>query len=319
MEGRRLWFGLQVAVTAGLLLLLFRNFDWPLFGAMLRQLSWAFIFASLSVVLAGQIVATFRWQAIMDGMGVRVGIDAALRQSFIGQFFSNVMPTGVGGDAAKIYFLGKGAGYLLVGASVFADRLVGFAWLAILGAGLAWFVPAATPVLLLNRNLLTLFAVAFIGAFAVASMTPLDQLLLRFVPDRFRSRVAPVAELAGLVGRGARNPRALVLGAIFAGAYSWAMALVYRHHFAMSGFETIGVAAVALIVISMAIFVNVPISVNGIGLREQLHVLLFTAMGIPKEVSVTISLLLFAHSLVLSLIGCGLWLQLRGSGAGAPS
>ena len=61
----------------------------------------------------------------------------------------------------------------------------------------------------------------------------------------------------------------------------------------------------------MAIFINVPISVNGIGLREQLHALLFAALGLSKEVSVGISLLVFSHTLLLSLVGCGLWLRAR--------
>ncbi len=41
----------------------------------------------------------------------------------------------------------------------------------------------------------------------------------------------------------------------------------------------------------MAVFVNVPISVGGIGLREQLHYLLFAELGVPKEASVSLSLL----------------------------
>ena len=55
---------------------------------------------------------------------------------------------------------------------------------------------------------------------------------------------------------------------------------------------------------------NVPVSVNGLGLREQLHALLLQPLGVPREAAVAISLLIFAHLLVSSLVGLVFWLRL---------
>ena len=88
------------------------------------------------------------------------------------------------------------------------------------------------------------------------------------------------------------------------------IALLYQRFFAATGAPVPSLAAIMNAVISMSIFINIPLSVNGIGLREQLHYLLFDAMGVPKEVSVSLSLLVFGYLLVLSLIGYLVWLRL---------
>jgi hypothetical protein len=55
---------------------------------------------------------------------------------------------------------------------------------------------------------------------------------------------------------------------------------------------------------------NIPISINGLGLREQLHAILLQPLGVTREAAVAISLLTFAHLLVSSLLGVLFWLQL---------
>jgi uncharacterized membrane protein YbhN (UPF0104 family) len=54
---------------------------------------------------------------------------------------------------------------------------------------------------------------------------------------------------------------------------------------------------------------NIPISLNGLGLREHLHISLLTPLGIVAENAVAISLLLYAHLMVASAIGLAFWLQ----------
>jgi hypothetical protein len=53
----------------------------------------------------------------------------------------------------------------------------------------------------------------------------------------------------------------------------------------------------------------VPISLNGLGLREQLHASLLAPLGIGLEAAVAISLLLYGHLVVISLIGLLFWLR----------
>jgi uncharacterized membrane protein YbhN (UPF0104 family) len=309
---RRVWLAIQAVVTVVLLVMLFRRFDWAAFGSLLRRMSPAFYLGSLFAVVAGQLLYALRWRVVLQGMGVTVSYLDVLRQYLIGIFFSNVMPTAIGGDAAKIYYLGRQAGYVEVGASVFVDRFLGFLWLSIAGAMLAWLVGGEPPLFILNRNLLTLFAIAFTSILVIAWLAPLDRLLAdERWPRRAAAWMPRVREIANIVRTGACRPVSLAVSAAVTIGYALLLSLVYVRYFDESGVAPVGLPAVMNIVIGMAIFINVPISVNGIGLREQLHSLLFATLGVPKEVSVSLALLLFSHFLLLSLAGYVVWLRIK--------
>ncbi len=312
MTRRNAWLTLQVVVTVVLLVLLFRRFDWAAFGSVLRHISPAFYAGSLLAIVAGQLLYAFRWHVVLQGMGVDVPYSDVVRQCLIGIFFSNLMPTAIGGDAAKVYYLGRQAGYVEIGASVLVDRFLGFLWLAIVGATLAWVVGGDSSLFILDRNLLTLFAVGFTTLLVVVWLAPLDRLL---ADGRWPGRVAAwlprLREIATSVRTGACRPVTLVVSAAITLGYALLIGLVYVRYFEESGLTKIAFLPVVNIVIGMAIFVNVPISVNGIGLREQLHALLFATLGVPKEVSVSLALLLFSHFLLLSLAGSVVWFRLK--------
>lgn len=310
MSRRNLLFGLQAIITLVLLGLLFRNFDWARFLDVLRAMSPAFYAGSLAVVLALQLMTSFRWLLVLDAIGTKVSYGEVLRQALIGMFFSNIMPTAVGGDAVKVYYLGRSAGYAEVGASVLLDRFLGFLWLAIIGSTIAWIVPADSALLELNRNVLTLCAV-ILTTLALASRLPIERLIGRITPSRWQSLQGRLVEFIGLLRRGALRPTPLAASFLFALLMSRMNTELYLQYFQTSGLPALPVLPVMLVIIGMSVFVNVPLSVNGIGLREQLHVLLFAGLGVPPEVAVWIALLLFSHSLVLSLVGCGLWLRVK--------
>ena len=310
MSRRNIWFGLQAIGTLVLLGLLFRNFDWARFLDVLTAMSPAFYAGSLLVVLAVQLMTAVRWQMVLGALGVTVSLGEVLRQALIGMFFSNIMPTAVGGDAVKVYYLGRTAGYAEVGASVLLDRFLGFLWLAIIGSTVAWIVPADSALLQLNRNLLTLCAV-LLTTLALASQLPVERVIARVTPSRWQALQARLEEFVGLLRRGALRPAPLAASLVFALVMSRMNTELYLRYFQASGLPALPVLPVMLVMLGMSVFVNVPLSVNGIGLREQLHVLLFAGLGVPPEVAVWIALLLFSHSLVLSLVGCVLWLKVK--------
>ncbi len=301
----------QTVVTTVLLVLLFRRFDWARFAEVVQQMPAWFYAGSLAVLTIGQVLYAYRWRVVLTGMGVDVPFGEMLRQFFVGIFFSNLMPTSVGGDAAKVYYLGQRSGFVQVTASVILDRLLGFVWLALIGAALAWIVGGEAQVLVLNRRLLTLFAVGFVSALLVAWLVPVERVLPRLVPARWSSWTPRVSEFVILVRQGVCRPVTFAIAGVIVGIYACLIGMVYRQYFALIGLAPLALLPVLLVIVSMSIFVNVPITVGGIGLREQLHVLLFTAFGVPKEVAVTISLLLFSQSLLLSLVGGALWLRVR--------
>ncbi len=319
MTRRHVIVAVQLAGTALLLWLLFRRFDWREFGSTLRAVSPWFFASALAAVTAGQLLYAWRWKTVLEGLGFEVAYRDVLRQYFIGLFFGNLAPTAVGGDAAKVYYLGRTLGYVEVGASVFVDRFLGFFWLSVFGTSLAWYAGAPSPLLAVSRSLLTTLAIAFGGILLAVRLVPVE----RLVPGALRRGrlggvVAGVERFAGFVQRGGCRPRTLLVSGGVVLVYAALTALLYAAYFDMAGAPA-GLPAVMSSVVSLSVLVNVPISLNGIGLREQLHYLLFTAIGVPKETSVSLALIVFGCSLALSVLGYGAWLQARPSAKGASS
>ena len=288
-----------------------RSFDWTRFAEVLRHMSPAFYAGSLLVIAGGQLFYALRWRVVLRGMGIQVSYGEVLRQYLIGQFFNNVMPAAVGGDAAKIYYLGRRAGYVRIGASVLVDRLLGLVTLAVLGAALAWIADADSTLLVLNRRVLTSLAIALVASVVAARVVPVERLMARTFPLRWQSVTERVGEFVTLAREGMAHPMTVLVAGIATLVFSWLITVVYQQYFIANALPAVPYLNVMLVIVSMAIFVNVPLTINGIGLREQLHVLLFAGLGIPREVAVWISLLLFSHFVLLSLAGCGLWLRAR--------
>lgn len=305
MKWRHASLAAQAVVTVILLTLLLRGFDWTAFGALFRQTSPVFYAGSLLAAIAGQFAYAFRWRLILAGIGTEVPYREVLRQHMLGLFFGNLLPTAVGGDVAKVYYLGRHAGYVQVGVSVVLDRLMGWFWLATIGAAVAWSLPADSAMIVSMRSLMALTATT-LAAVAVATRLPIEGLLNRFAP---RGAVGWVPNLTGVIvsiRTVAGRPLIILGSAAVVLGYAGLLALVYQRYFASHG-VAVDVAPVLLVIVGLAILVNVPISLNGIGLREQLHFVLFAAVGVPKELAVSIGLLMFAHTLIMSGAGGVLW------------
>jgi hypothetical protein len=118
--------------------------------------------------------------------------------------------------------------------------------------------------------------------------------------QRFRAEIAP----------GVRSPRVWLNAAVVVAGYFALVTLVYQWFIVLDAGRDPGFFAVLMAVASMSVLSNLPVTVNGLGLREQLHVLLFEPLGVPKEAAVAISLLLFGHVLIISAAGGILWWRL---------
>lgn len=312
MTRRHGLLALQAVVTVALLVFVFRRFDWTALAVIGGRVSPWFYLGTFAALMVGHSLYAWRWHVVLAGMGLRVPYADVMRQYLVGLFFSNLMPTAVGGDAAKVFYLGRHIGFMEAGASVLVDRFLGFFWLSLLGAGLSWTSGANTPLLLLNRNLLTLSAIAFVAMLTLIWTVPVQ----RIIPGVLRTGraggvVAKFEELARHVRVGGCRPATLAASGAVVFTYILLLALVYRTYFTAAGLAAPGLLATMNVLVSMSVFVNVPLSVGGIGLREQLHYLLFGELGVTKEASVSLSLLVFAYSLVLSVAGYVIWLRLK--------
>lgn len=310
MPAKRRWLAIQALVSIVLLVLLVRRLDLVAFRALFLRLPVWFYLLSLAVILAGQVAYAWRWRVLLIAAGVRVPLRTVVEQYFIGICLSNFFPSTVGGDLARVYYLGRDHGYRPVTASVVLDRILGIALLAPLASAAMWSVSPPSQVFATGRLVVTAVALAAILMLmlAVAGTGGLARRVAWLGPAAVRA-AGRLQRLRFDMEAALKKPWVVVQAAAVVGGYALVIAMLYVQYIWLVTDRAPSVVMMFAVVTTTAVLSNIPVSLNGIGLREQLHAALLVPLGVPAEVAVGISLLLFGHLLIASVIGLAYWVR----------
>lgn len=118
---------LKVVVSIGLLGFLFHRFGWEKIVAEFEDISWGGWILAVLILHLALICGILRWQSLIKAIGNHLPFTFLSRLYYIGMFFSQCLPTLVGGDAMRWFYLyrkiGKPEASL---SSILMDRAAGF-------------------------------------------------------------------------------------------------------------------------------------------------------------------------------------------------
>jgi uncharacterized membrane protein YbhN (UPF0104 family) len=274
------------------LAVLFWRFDVaPIFHSLARE-RMAFFAGSVGLYLASQVMSAFRWQLLTRLNGIGAPFHEHLAYYFIGMFTNLFVPGLVGGDAARALYLGRR--HNCVGeaiASVIADRgigLVALFWFAAAGALLVSAVP-------LPRALIhTTLAIGLISFLAYV-MAPLLVIPLCNFRGRLGGFIGPVIPYL-------RAPVALIPAIVLSLILQASLAVCQYILSRGLGLET-PLATFMLLVPIANVAASLPITINGLGVREAAYLVLFGMAGVDKHDAIALSLLWFASTALGGLTG----------------
>jgi glycosyltransferase 2 family protein len=242
-----------------------------------------YFLAATAIYVTGQMVATCRWQFLSRMVGIVGTYLEFLLYFFIGAFTNLFVPGLVGGDAARALYLGRR--HHEIGkavASVVADRAFGMMvliWLtavcvAVLGRGI---FPSAitTPIFLIG-------AITAVGYLLMPAAAALEKVM----PRRIAATIALLSPY--LRGRVALIP-ALALSFVL-----HLMQVVAQYVLGLGLGLNISAWLFLLCVPTTNTLASVPLTFNGLGVREGLYVVLFGMAGVGKADAAALGLLWFA-------------------------
>jgi uncharacterized protein (TIRG00374 family) len=301
----------RVAVSAAILAFLAWRMDWGQVAAAFRALRWSQWLAALGVLLAAQVVSALRWQWLARPLGFAQPLRRFVGLYFVGMFFNLLLPTSVGGDAVRAVGLNAGSGRRMAALlSVLLDRLSGLLVLLMLACVAAVACPVPLPA----------WVTASVGATAVAAAAGLavlpasTRLLARLDVaggGRWHGALAKVRHLAASLREAAAlyrdRPRLLVgstaLSVLVQAAGVVQVALIGRAVGAEVPTLVYGVA-----VPMVALLTLLPVSLNGMGVREAGMILFLRPAGVPAGTAVTVAFLWFCGQTAAGLAGAGVYL-----------
>lgn len=306
MKGLLVFLG-KCAVSAALIGLLLSRLSFDEIRTAMDDPHWEWLTAAFVVYGLSALGGALQWQWILGAAGLRTPAREIQRLYFIGLFFNNFLPANVGGDAWKIVDLGRQEHRpLTVFCSTLLDRLIGLAALAglavvMLAVAGAASIPLPTVALVMVPIFVFLVAVLFllisrrIGARLAGLLRamrlgrladPLERVVDEFGAFRSRIRWLNAVFVFSLLIQGLRMATHL---------------LVARG----LGFEIGGEQVVQLLVLVpvLAVSLTLPVTVNGIGLREQVSERLLVWAGLAVPQAVAMELAAFLVQVLFSLQG----------------
>jgi len=263
------------------------------------------------VLLALIGVQAWRWTFVAHALDISLPLGPAWVMTQIGAFFSQVLPTSIGGDAMRVWRLHRRdvrAGIAL--ASVFLDRMAALvATLVTVTLGLPWLL-AWMDNDGLRAGILT---VVFGGASGVALVLFGDRIALVSRLAR-RTLLARLLDLPALARQVFLRPRAAVpafaLSMLMQGGVALSVwLLAWATHVDLRWTE-------ALLLVPVVILLSMlPITIAGWGVREGAMVVLLGTVGVSSEEALAISVLFGVAVAIAALPGGLLWLVTGGSSA----
>jgi glycosyltransferase 2 family protein len=307
---------LKIGVSAGLLYLVLRRNLGPTAMAA-RHASIPWLAAALGLFLVQIFVSAWRWGLLVRAQGIAMPFGALLNSYLVATFFNNFLPSNIGGDVIRIGDSARRAGSTTLAAIVVLfDRgigLLGLGFVAAIGASVtAWISPTMGPI---GPGLLWagLAVVVAIAAWAILVPQSVGRLLSparRLHPEWFDERLE---RLHAALDRFRRTPAAL--GGGFCGSICVQALLVLFYAAIARGLHVdVPLWHLAIVVPLSFIVLMLPISVNGLGVREATFVLYLSRLGVPAASATALSLTSYGLIALFSTSGAIAYL-IRPAGA----
>ncbi len=292
----------RVAVGAGLIAFLLWKLDIQEIIGHLIAIDPGFLVYAVLTYLMFVVLSAWRWQILLDFKNFEVPFLRTLRIYFISLFFNNMLPTTVGGDTMRVIYTMKDrrADALAV---VLVDRMLGFIGLFIVA------LIAVVYLLVLRKGTEYL-------PFMVIGFTSVMLATYIFFSRRAYAVLSPLVNRIKVMRLGERLNRLHEAGTDFGGAW-WHLIVCVVLSVAIQatlsiapffvlrsmGYQGINLLPFFIYVPIINVISMIPLSLNGLGVRENSYVILFARAGVPGEVAMAMSLLSFFIVFVYSLAG----------------
>ncbi|MCS6852096.1 MAG: flippase-like domain-containing protein [Gemmataceae bacterium] len=282
------WF--RIAVSGVLVTGLILRTDWAQVGEAFASLRLQWWWAAFLLYLVSQLVSAVRWQLLARPLGFKESLARFVSFYFIGMYFNMLLPTSVGGDVLRAWYLDGGSGRRLAAfVSVFADRFSGLLVLLALACAAVVFCPLELPRWVPASVWGT--ASCALAGLAVAPLLA-----------RGKGRGPWTLRLTAAGRAFRRQPRLLLI--------TTALSLVVQAaNVAIVWFIGLGLglkvppAYYAIMVPMVSLLTLLPISINGIGVREEGMMRFLAFLGVPTGTTLCLSLLWFAVFLAAGGLG----------------
>ena len=298
----------QIVVGVGALAYIIAKSNPHQLAAAIKATHIGYLPLSLVATLTVLWLMAYRWKVIIAARGYQISATSLFVYYLIGTFFSNFVPGGsVSVDVVRLVYVDKQVkdkAYVLT--TLLYDRFVGLFVLLLIGLGAALasksYLPSGALTYLVE---VILVCTALIALFLLSqSLSSRLSRLTVFIGGRIGAQ-----RIAGAVARGldamdeVRRHKSIIVSTLIISALSrlaWTLGF-YVTALAMD--LPVSLPLIFAFISIVDLIRQLPVTPNGLGLREGALVLLLGELGIAREQALMFSFLSFAPLLLCAIAG----------------
>lgn len=300
---RILFLSLKIAVSALLCYLLIKRIGLGNFVQQLEIAKRGWIIAGIAVFSISNLLGSLQWYLLMHRSQISITFKKALQYYFIGLFFNNFFISNMGGDVFRIYYASKytqnGTGAI---STVFLDRFIGFSVLTLMAlvSGLFWlqsvYVKTMLPVIVAVLGFWILLAALFFSHHLAQGVRRILQVFLPpNIVQKFREIYLLITNF--------HQQKFFVL-VVFAISMLTQFLRIFAHYLAGRALNIdVSLHVFFVFIPLIALLASLPISVGGLGVREQTGVILFSKLGVAIGKAASMEFIAYLIAIFSSLPG----------------
>lgn len=267
-----------------------------LLGA-LRTIDLRWFAVALLIHVVGLVIRTWRWSMLIAALGTPIAFGRLFYLYLAGTFFNTFLPTGIGGDVVKIIELSPQRGGAQAFSTVLADRLTGILGSSLIALLVAIADPADVPPDV-RAGVIVVSVAVLLASLLLTQRRLLDRVFTR-LPfwSKLPKKLLKIYEALTSYSIGAIARSTLI-------SLPFTLTLIGTQYAMALG---LGVDApvryFALFIPMVALIQLLPISFNGLGVREGAFQVLFGSVGVGEAQAVAMSLMYYIVRVVTGLLG----------------
>ncbi len=293
---------LKIVISVGLVGFFLQKIEWQEIQKAFSSAALEFWLVAVLLFLTSNLLGAFQWRELLRVQEIRLPTSKIVGLYFVGVFFNNFLVSNIGGDAVRVYDLKRLTGQGLAGfAATFLDRFVGlftlicFSIIAYAFSPNLWDTVLWMPILFLALMLLGVL----IFGFSRRMSNLVVRLSGRFLPERIAEFLVKIRE--GFLLYRSAHGIILRVALLASGVQLSRIAVYYSVGLALEQSVPFGYYVVFIPLI--AIVASIPITFGGIGLRENMGVLLFGRVGMGDASALALMFLGYLAGILASLAG----------------
>jgi len=279
----------RITITIFLLYLLFTFINWNEFILTSHNANLILLFFLVLFFFMNILIKSLRWNIILRGYEIKEPIKRSFFLYWVGSFFNNFFPTSVGGDSYKFLAMYNiwPERMAAIGSSLVLDRMIGIGMTIPLPILTGWFFLGQSQRfdLLYWGYSIGVFIVFLILAVVWSAARSFGSDMLAKIKSSIIRKILSIID----VFFSYHDRTGLWLAIAISIVLFLLSCLFYLLCFKAFG-EQIGFMHLIFILPIISVAAALPISINGLGVKEGLSVFLFSMFGVSLEAAFAVAL-----------------------------